>query len=290
MRTRRDSRPRPHRTAALAAGAGALSTALLVAGCDGTSATASVAEQKAFSAVRFTFGARGGIEITGASRAAVEPAGSRPASAGRAQRFDRPGGRLLVVLRHWPETRMQRASRGRLPRLLPPDEPAVETAFLVDTSGWVRADLDGNPLQWLRRDTIRIDATNTAAGDLTRLTLSGPHGGRSGQPVPPPHTRACVHRDAETPRRAALPKIEKGTGIPAALARLTALCLDVQYAAQPGGTRPGAVRQVLLPLAGHVTPTAAVPPPGDTTPPPGLGPGDRVLLDPSRPATVVLAR
>ncbi|MFG2793017.1 hypothetical protein [Streptomyces sp. NPDC048419] len=70
---------------------------------------------------------------------------------------------------------------------------AVETGFLVDTAGRVRADLGGNRLQWLHRDTLRVDAPDTAAGDLTRITLSGPHG----QPAPPPGTRA--HTSTATP-------------------------------------------------------------------------------------------
>ncbi|MFE7165784.1 hypothetical protein [Streptomyces sp. NPDC057616] len=278
-------RSRPCRAAAAAAGAGALTAALLTTGCDGPSAASAATDGKAaFSAVRFTFGARGGIEFSGASRAAVTPAGSHPVTAGRPYRFGRPGDRLLVVLRHWPGARTERASRAHLPRLWPPDEPAVETGFLVDTAGWVRAGLDGNPLQWLRRDVIRVDATNNAAGDLTRLTLSEPHG----RPVPPPATRACARHDGSAPRRAALPGVERGTDVRDALARLSALCLDVQYAGARGGGRPGTVRQVLVPLAEPLVPVVAVPSVGG--PSPGRAPGDQVLLDPSRPATVVVAR
>jgi hypothetical protein len=277
-------RSHSRRAVALAAGTGALATALLATGCDDPPAAASANGGTAFSAVRFTFGARGGIELSGASRAAVTPAGSHPVTAGRPYRFERPGDQLLVVLRHWPEARTQQVSRANLPRQWPPDEPAVETGFLVDTAGWVRADLDGNRLQWLRRDTIRVDVTNTAAGDLTRITLSGPHG----QPAPLPGTRACAHLDGYTPRRASLPKVEQGTDVPDALARLSALCLDVQYASTPGGGRPGTVRQVLVPLAERLVPSVAVPP--DGTPLPGHAPGDQVLVDPSRPATVVVSR
>ncbi|MGY6025213.1 hypothetical protein [Streptomyces spinosirectus] len=276
-------RSRPCRAAAAAAGAGALTAALLTTGCDGPSAAPAAADGKAaFSAVRFTFGARGGIELSGASRAAVTPAGSHPVTAGRPYRFVRPGDRILVVLRHWPEARTERVSRAHLPRRWTPDEPAVETGFLVDTAGWVRAGLDGNRLQWLRRDVIRVDATNNAAGDLTRLTLSGPHG----RPVPPPGT--CAHDDGSTPRRAILPEVEQGTDLPDALARLSALCLDVQYAGTRDGGRHGAVRQVLVPLAERLVPSVAVPP--DGAPLPGHAPGDRVLVDPSRPATVVVTR
>jgi len=282
--------PRPHRAAALVAGAAALTTTLLATGCDGTAATASAEQDRAFSTLRFALGASGDVQLSGASRAAATPAGSFPVAEGRAHRFDRPDGELLVVLRHWPASRTERASRGRLPRQWLPDESAaVETGFLVDTASWVRAELDGIPLQWLRRDTIRIDVTNTAAGDLTRLTLSGPHGGRSGQPVPPPGTRACAHLDGETPRQAVLPEVEEGTDVPDALARLNGLCLDVQYATRPGGGRPGTVWQVLVPLAGRPVASAAVPP-SDGIAVRGRGPGDQVLVDPSRPSTVVVTR
>ena len=282
-------RSRPRRTAVLAAGAGALTTVLLATGCDDPQAAASAGGESTFSAVRFSLDARGGIAISGASRTAVTPAGSHPATAGHAYRFDRPGDRLLVVLRHWPGSGTARASRGRLPRQWPPEEQAVESGFLVDTAGWVRAGLDGHPLRWLRRDTIRVDVTNTAAGDLTRLTLSGPHGGGSGPPVPPPGTRVCARLDAYTPRRAVLPKVEQGTDVRTALARIRGLCLDVQYASGPGAGRPGTVRQILIPLAGRFAPSAAVPA-EDGSPLPGEAPGDRVLLDPSRPATVILTR
>ncbi|WP_405873493.1 hypothetical protein [Streptomyces sp. NBC_00005] len=279
--------PHPHHAAALATGAVALTTALLTTGCDGMSASAA-ADGAAFSTVSFALGARGDVQLSGGSSAAVEPAGSYSVTAGRAHRFDRPGDRLLVVLRHWPASRTERASRGRVPRTWPPAEAAVETGFLVDTASWVRADLDGHALRWLRRDTIRIDATNATAVDVTQLTLSGPHGGRSGRPVPPPATRACAHLDGETPRRAVLPDVEEGTDVPDALARLNGLCLDVQYATRPGAGRPGTVRQVLVPLAGRPVASAVLPADGGAVP--GRGPGDRVLFDPSRPATVVVTR
>lgn len=267
-----------------AAGAGALTTVLLATGCDGAPAD-SASGEKAFSAVGFTFGARGDIAIHGASRAAVTPAGTYPVTAGRAYRFVRPGDRLLVVLRHWPESRTKRASLERPTRQLPPEEQPVETGFLVDTASWVRAGLDGHHLQWLRRDTIRVDATSTAAGDLTRLTLSGPHGGGPGQRVPPPTTHACTHLDPDTPRRATLPDIERGTDVTSALTRLRALCLNIQYATTPGTTHPGTVHQILLPLADQHTPSIAIPT-DHTTPLPNAQP----LLDPSRPATLILTR
>ncbi|MDH6216545.1 hypothetical protein [Streptomyces pseudovenezuelae] len=287
--------PRPHRVAALATGAAALTAVLLATGCDGTTsvtaAAASAQDDKGgsaprFTTLRFTLDARGGVQLTGGSRAAATAAGSFSVTGGRTHRFDRPGDRLLVVLRHWPDSGTERASRGRAPQLLPPDESAVETGFLVDTASWVRAELDGQSLRWLRRDTLRVDVTDSAVGEPTVLTLSGPHGGRSGQPVPPPlGTRACASLDADTARHAVLPEVATGTDVPDALARLSGLCLDVQYATRPGGT-PGTVRQVLVPLAGHPTTSAALPPTDGTAP----TPGDRVLLDPTRPATLVVAR
>ncbi|MFF4268374.1 hypothetical protein [Streptomyces sp. NPDC001536] len=277
--------PRPHRTAALAAGAATLVAALLATGCEAATTKTAPAKGEAFTTVRFTLGPRGGVQFHGASRAAVTPAGSYAVPAGRAHSFARPEGRLLVVLRHWPESRTERASRGRtLPRLVPPEEAAVETGFLVDTAEWVLADLDGHPLQWLRDDTIRVDTTHAAVGDLSSLTLSGPHGGRSGHPVPPPGDPGC-----EKPSRLVLPTVEPDTPVTAVLTRLRARCLDIQYATLPGEGTPGTVQRVYVPLAGHPVAAAYLPPLDDTTAP-GRMPGDTVLTDPSRPATVVVTR
>ncbi|MFI1488080.1 hypothetical protein [Streptomyces sp. NPDC020747] len=289
-RTHPYSYPRLRHPATLVGGATALVAALLAAGCDSApDATTGAADDPAFSTVRFELGPRGGIQVSGASRDAVAPAGAHPASAGRAHAFDRPDGRLLVVLRHWPEPGAERASRGRVPRLPPLDEAAVETAFLVDTANWVRADLDGHPLQWLRRDTIRIDTTNVATGDTTRLTLSAPHGGRYGQPAPPAGNRSCEGLDDWATRDAVLPEVEAGAPLADVLARLRKQCLDVQYASLPGSARPGTVEQVLVPLAGRPDALVAVPPVGGVELP-GRTAGSTVPVDPRRPATMVVAR
>lgn len=180
--------PRPHRAAALVAGAAALTTTLLATGCSGPAAT-TAAQDTTFDAVAFRLGPRGDVQLSGPSRTAITPAGSYPVTAGRAHLFTQPVGSLLVVLRHWPDTGTERASRGRARRMPPLEEAAVETGFLVDTEGWARAELDGHPLQWLRHATLRIDTTNTAAGDLARLTLSGPHGVGPDSPRRRPTTR-----------------------------------------------------------------------------------------------------
>ncbi|MEU9959225.1 hypothetical protein [Streptomyces sp. NPDC050982] len=282
--------PYPRHPVALVGGATALVAALLATGCDSApDATTGTAEGPAFLTARFELGPRGGIQVSGASRDAVAPAGAHPASAGRAHAFDRPDGRLLVVLRHWPEPVAERASRGRVPRLPPLDEAAVETAFLVDTANWVRADLDGHPLRWLRRDTVRIDTTNVATGDTTRLTLSAPHGGRYGQPTPPAGNRSCEDPDDPATRDAVLPEVEAGAPVADVLARLRKQCLDVQYASLPGSVRPGTVERVLVPLAGRPDSLVAVPP-GAGIELPGRAAGSTVLVDPRRPATMVVAR
>ncbi|MFD3312336.1 hypothetical protein [Streptomyces sp. NPDC058694] len=282
--------PHPRHPAPLVGGAAALVVALLATGCDSApGATTGAADDAAFSTVRFELGPRGGIQVSGASRDAVAPAGAHPASADRAHVFDRPDGRLLVVLRHWPEPVVERASRGRASRLPPLDEAAVETAFLVDTANWVRADLDGHPLRWLRRDTIRIDTTNVVTGDTTRLTLSAPHGGRYGQPTPAAGSRSCEGLDEHTARDAVLPEVEAGAPVADVLARLRKQCLDVQYASLPGSARPGTVERVLVPFAGRRDAHVAAPP-GGSIELPGRAAGSTVLVDPRRPATMVVAR
>ena len=282
--------PRPRHHGTLVGGATALVAALLATGCDSApGVTSGAADDSAFSTVRFELGPRGAIQVAGASRDAVAPAGAHPASAGRAHAFERPDGRLLVVLRHWSGPGAERASRGRVPRLPPLDEAAVETAFLVDTANWVRADLDGHPLQWLRRDTIRIDTTNVSAGDTTRLTLSAPHGGRDGRPTPPAGNRSCEGMDDWATREAVLPEVEAGAPLADVLARLRKQCLDVQYASLPGNARPGTVERVLVPLVGRRDALAAVPP-GGSVELPGRTAGSTVLVDPRRPATMVVAR
>ncbi|MFC8664631.1 hypothetical protein [Streptomyces sp. NPDC057199] len=281
----------PRHPVVLVGGVTALVAALLVTGCDSaTDATSGpAADDPAFSTVRFELGSRGGIQVSGASRDTVAPAGAHPASAGRSHAFDRPDGRLLVVLRHWPEPVVERASRGRASRLPPLDEAAVETAFLVDTANWVRADLDGHPLRWLRRDTIRVDTTNVAIADTTRLTLSAPHGGRYGQPTPPAGNRSCEGPDDRATRDAVLPEVEAGAPVADVLARLREQCLDVQYASLPGSARPGTVERVLVPFAGRPD-THVAAPPGGSIALPGRAAGSTVLVDPRRPATMVVAR
>ncbi|MEU9898201.1 hypothetical protein ACIBCS_15680 [Streptomyces phaeochromogenes] len=288
------SHPRPHprlrNPVPLLSTATALLAALLATACDSApDATTAAADDSPFSTVRFELGPRGGIQVSGSSRDAVAPAGAHPASAGRAHAFERPDGRLLVVLRHWSGPGAERASRGRVPRLPPLDEAAIETAFLVDTANWVRAELDGHPLQWLRRDTIRIDATNVDAGDTTRLTLSAPHGGRDGQPIPPAGNRSCEGLDEHAVRGAVLPEVEAGAPVTGVLARLRKQCLDVRYASLPGSARPGTVERVLVPLAGRPDGLVAVPPVGGVELP-GRTAGSKVLVDPRRPATMVVAR
>ena len=159
--------PRPHRAAALVAGAAVLTTTLLATGCAGTPAT-TAAQDTTFDAVAFRLGPRGDVQLSGPSRTAITPAGSYPVTAGRAHLFTRPAGSLLVVLRHWPDTGTERVSRGRARRMPPLEEAAVETGFLVDTEDWVRAELDGHPLQWLRRarsgSTPRTPPPETSPG------------------------------------------------------------------------------------------------------------------------------
>ncbi|MGW3283209.1 hypothetical protein ACWDR3_01025 [Streptomyces sp. NPDC001002] len=276
--------PRPCRAMALAAGAAALTTTLLATGCDSTATTAS-AQDTPFDAVGITLGSRGDIQLSGSSRTAITPAGSYPVTGGRAHPFTRPADALLVVLRHWPDTGTERASRGRAPRMVPPEEAAIETAFLVDTKDWVRADLDGHHLQWLRRDTLRIDTTNTAVGDRARLTLSGPHGGRPGQPTAPRDDSACAYLDRWTDRSVVLPAVEAGMPVDTALARLRKQCLDVQYASLRGTGRPGTVSHVVVPLAVRANTAAVLPPDGGAE-----GPGDTVLVNPASPATLVVTR
>ncbi|MFJ2826318.1 hypothetical protein ACIPC1_01675 [Streptomyces sp. NPDC087263] len=306
MRTHRHRNPHAHprHPATLVAGAASLVAALLGTGC--TSAPTTAADETkgagaAFSAVRFEADARGGIQVSGASRTTVAPAGTHVVAAGRTHPFARPAGKLLVVLRHWPQARTERASRAaaRAPEMPPPDEVQAETGFLVDTAQWVRADLDGHPVQWLRRDTIRIDTTNPAAGDLwdstgsgsrlVGLTLSAPHGGRSGQPTSPPSGPACAGQDQRTNRNVVLPAVATGAPVTDVLASLRSQCLKVQYVSHPGGARPGTVRQIQVPLAGQPLAVAVLPPP-DGIEVPGRTPGSTVRVDPGRPATIVVTR
>ena len=88
-----------------------------------------------------------------------------------------------------------------------------------------------------------------------------------------------------------LPVVESGTPVVDALTTLRKLCLDVQYASQNGDRdgRPGTVRRILVPLAGQPLAAAAVPP-LDGIAVPGRTAGDTVPVDPSRPATMVVAR
>ncbi|MFE2212085.1 hypothetical protein ACFW93_08880 [Streptomyces canus] len=277
-------RSHPHRPAALVAGAVplALALALLATGCEAS--TTPTATDDTFSSVRFTLGARGDIQVAGASRTAVTRAGDRTVTGGRAYPFDRPPGKLLVVLRHWPSPSRQRAARDAVRLLPPPDDVAIESAYLVDTGDWALAELDGHPVQWLRRDTIRVDTTKVGAVGRTHLTLSGPRGRR-----PLPDGRACEGVDPAVNRYVVLPEVESGAAVPEVLARLRERCLDVQYVSMPGGGHRGTVRSIEIPVAGHTAPVAVLPP-TDGSPAQGHLPGDKILTDPSRPTTVLVIR
>lgn len=76
-----------------------------------------------------------------------------------------------------------------------------------------------------------------------------------------------------------------------ALAGLRKQCLDVRYASLSGDRdgRPGTVRRILVPLAGQPLAAAAVPPLNGIAVLGGRA-GDTVSADPSRPATMVIAR
>ena len=280
---------RAHRPAALVAGAVPLALALLVSGCEAstTSTTTDAQADEVFSSVRFTLGARGDIQVAGTSRTAVTRAGDRAVTSGRAYPFDRHPGKLLVVLRHWPSPSGQRAARDAVRLLPPPDDVAIESAYLVDTPDWALAELDGHPVQWLRRDTIRVDATKAGAVGRTRLTLSGPRGRRPGQVTPPPDDRACEGVDPAVNRFVVLPEVESGTPVPEVLARLRERCLDVQYVSMPGGVHRGTVWWIEIPVAGHTAPVAELPS-TEGSPAQGRLPGDKILTDPSRPTTVVV--
>ncbi|MGH1553788.1 hypothetical protein ACRAWF_22920 [Streptomyces sp. L7] len=84
-------------------------------------------------------------------RLPVTPAGSYldhrgprpPASPGP------PAPAVGYALRSWPDTGTGGPRAGGHAGCAP-EEAAVETGFLVDTADWVRAELDGHPLQWLR--------------------------------------------------------------------------------------------------------------------------------------------
>ncbi|MFI6434068.1 hypothetical protein [Streptomyces sp. NPDC050759] len=280
---------RTHRPATLVAGAVPLALALLATGCEAsTTPTATDAQaDDTFSSVRFTLGARGDIQVAGASRTAVTRAGDRTVTGGRAYPFDRPPGKLLVVLRHWPPG--ERAARDAVRMLPPPDDVAIESAYLVDTGDWALAELDGHPVQWLRRDTIRVDATKAGAVGRTHLTLSGPRGSRPGQVTPPPDDRACEGVDPAVNRYVVLPELASGAAVPEVLARLRERCLDVQYVSMPGGGHRGTVRSIEIPVAGRTAPVAELPP-TDGSPAQGRLPGDKILTDPSRPTRVLVIR
>lgn len=278
------------RPAALLAGTVPLTLVLLATGCDTSSAPTTAdagAARDAFSSVGFSVSPRGDIQVSGGSRTAVTPAGDRAVTAGRAYPFDRPSDQLLVVLRHWP--RPERAGRDAERLLPPPEDAAIESAYLVDTDDWALAELDGNPVQWLRRDTIRVDATKAGAAERTHLTLSGPRGSRPGQVTPPPDDHACAGLDPAVNRYVDLPEVATGAAVRDVLARLRERCLDVQYVSMPGGVSRGTVWWIEIPVAGHTAPVAELPP-TEGAPAGGRRPGDRILTDPSRPTTVVLIR
>jgi hypothetical protein len=256
-------------------GAVAALAATLVVGCDTAQLTS--AAETAFASVDFTVRADGGIGISGP---AVTAAGSYAVTWWREHRFARPAGKTLVVLRHWaPRASTDRAARAgeRLPARPAPEEQPVESAYLVDTAGRLRAELDGHPLEWVHHGTVRIDATYGKAGHITRVGLSA-----GGKP-PPDGGSSCAAPDPYgAARKVVLPHVTAGARVTEVVSALRAKCLDVQYASRSADAAPGTV-------AGVVVPTTAGP--GDVVILPSDGTPARrtVWVHPLSPATVIVA-
>ncbi|WP_405721506.1 hypothetical protein OG607_10085 [Streptomyces sp. NBC_01537] len=168
------------------------------------------------------------------------------------------------MLRHWPR---RESTAGAAP---------VESGYPVDTAGWLRAELDGHPLEWVRSGTVRVDATYGKVGHTTRLTLH-----TRGRPRP--GGGATCTPDPHRPRRIVLPHIAAGAPVAEVARRLRAKCLDVQYASRSADAPPGTVSSVVIPTTARAGDVAILPSDGS--------PARRtVWVHPLSPATMIVAR
>lgn len=230
------------------------------AGCDETEKSASFTP--AFSPVTFTLDSSGKITVS-VGRSFVTPIGVFSVDAGVGHQFEiNPKGYLTAVFRY-----------------LSPKQGLVEAGYLIRTDRRVEPSLDGQSLAAAKGGTLRIDATEAEPGETTELTVSD-----TPQDSPVPSASASAACPDSGAVDVVLPEVSAGDSVTDTVAKLTAACLQVQYAAEESDASEGAVTRVEIPTTGPEG-TVQLPRPDETAP----GPGDKVEAAADQAATVFVA-
>ncbi|MEU5536232.1 hypothetical protein [Streptomyces sp. NPDC020362] len=241
-------------------------TALLVAGisifalagaggCDNQDPSVSFTPD--FVPVTFTIDASGKISVS-AGKNFVTPIGTFSVNTGVEHQFGvSPKGYLTTVIRY-------------IDRKL----GLVESGYLVHTDHKVEPALDGVALA-PAKGILRADFTHRKTGGSLKISDI-----RQNSPVPTASASSCP--DGGTVP-VTLPKVSAGDSVADTVAKLSAVCLTVQYATETADQSEGTLSRVVIPTApeGSVQlPPAAV---GDP------GPGDKVTASTRQAATVYVA-
>ncbi|SDO34129.1 hypothetical protein SAMN04487981_11044 [Streptomyces sp. cf386] len=164
-------------------------------------------------------------------------------------------------------------------RYLSPKEGLVEAGYLIRTDRRVEPSLDGQSLAAAKGGTLRIDATEAEPGETTELTVSD-----TPQDSPVPSASASAACPDSGAVDVVLPEVSAGDSVTDTVAKLTAACLQVQYAAEESDGSEGAVTKVEIPTTGSAG-TVQLPRPDESAP----GPGDKVEASVDKAATVFVA-
>jgi hypothetical protein len=226
------------------------------AGCEDTDP--SISFTPAFSPITFTLDTSGKITVS-AGKAIVTPIGIFSVDAGVEHQFSvNPKGYLTAVFRY-----------------VKPKLGLVEAGYLIRTDHRIEPELDGQSLATAQGGLLRVDATEAAPGEVTRLKISDLP---QDTPVPTASASTCPEPGST---EVELPEVSAGDSVEDTVAELAAACLNVQYASETADADEGTVSRVIVPTTvpgGEVQ----LPPAGDGAP----GPGDTVTTDARRVATV----
>ncbi|MGW2742075.1 hypothetical protein [Streptomyces sp. NPDC001450] len=225
------------------------------AGCDQQDPSVSFTPD--FVPVTFTLDSAGKISVS-AGRNFVTPIGTFSVNTGVEHQFETsPKGYLTAVIRY-------------IDRKLGP----VESGYLVHTDHKVEPALDGVALA-PAKGILRADFTHRKSGGELKISDTPQN-----TPVPTSSASSCP---AGGSAPVTLPKVSAGDSVADTVAKLSAVCLSVQYATETADQPDGTVTRVVIPTA----------PEGSVQLPPAAagdpGPGDKVTASTEQAATVYVS-
>ncbi|MFI1762199.1 hypothetical protein ACH41H_09160 [Streptomyces sp. NPDC020800] len=150
----------------------------------------------------------------------------------------------------------------------------VESGYLVHTDHKVEPALDGVALA-PAKGILRADFTHRNSGGSLKISDI-----RQNSPVPTASASSCPG-GASAP--VTLPKVSAGDPVADTAAKLSALCLTVQYATETADQSAGTLSRVVIPTVPEGS--VQLPPPAAG----GPGPGDKVTASTRQAATVYVA-